>query len=61
MNEDKKVIGYYTDGTKILEPEKGRIYTQAFIRCSNCGQTISSIGGPATGAMCVKCFQMEFL
>lgn len=58
---DKKVIGYYTDGKAILEPERDRIYTQAFINCSNCNQTISSIGGPLIGAMCVKCFQMEFL
>lgn len=56
-----KVIGYYTDGTAILEPKSGMIYTQAFIHCSNCKETISAIGGPAFGALCVKCFKYEFL
>lgn len=59
-NNDK-VIGYYTDGTAILEPKQGMIYTQAFILCSNCRDAISHCGGPAHGALCVKCFKYEFL
>ena len=57
----KKIIGYYADGSAILEPKSGMIYTQAFIRCSNCGKTISAMGGPGIGAMCTDCYRYEFL
>jgi len=53
-NQDP-ILGYDKEGNAIIQP-KGRVYTQSFVICFDCGHIISSHGGPRFGSLCVPCF-----
>jgi len=61
MNEKismyREVLGYSSGDKKqpIYAPMSGALITQAFIRCSQCGDTISSTMGPRRDAWCIPC------
>lgn len=62
MNEpDQTVLGYdqLPDGSwePILPAQRGYIYTQAFILCSECHSAIRPQGGPRSHALCPKCYE----
>lgn len=54
---NKKPLGYYSDGSPIYPAEKGQIVTHAFIMCSVCKTAVSANRVPAYGAYCVPCFE----
>lgn len=55
MKLEGPILGYDVDDKEIIQP-KGWVYTMAFIFCSDCKGTISSIGGPRFGSRCVPCY-----
>ena len=59
--DESPILGYtFHDGywKSIVQP-KGFIYTQAFILCTGCGETISSHGGPRFNSYCLGCYDLK--
>ena len=53
------VLGYYPDGTEIKPIPTGWIATCACIFCTECRIMIRSMGGPGSGALCVRCWEVK--
>lgn len=61
---DRRVIGYQKTEKgweEILEPERGMLYTMAFILCTGCQASITGYGGPRYNSYCLKCYGEEKL
>lgn len=56
VKPEKKILGYKHSGVPLYDATPGMVYTQCFITCCRCNQTIRSFGGPAYGAQCVNCY-----
>ena len=58
--DETRLLGY-ADGDDgysypIYAVKPGRITTKAFILCSKCNETISTVNGPNHRAICLQCF-----
>ena len=59
MINDLKILGYWQAADNSFKPiiqPPDRIYTRAFIFCSQCKSAISGSGGPKYNSFCVPCY-----
>lgn len=56
---EKEPLGYYRDGAPIFPLSPGMMATACILGCSSCRKVIRGMGGPASGAKCVECFNKE--
>lgn len=55
----KEIIGYRRTGKDTWMPivdRPGMVVTAAIMSCSDCGTTISPMGGPGHNCLCPECF-----